>query len=75
MSERSITTTHSTHRQINRIWLGCLLALAFQVIVSSTAVAADEYRKVSVADPYLEMHTGPGRGYPIFHVVDRGETV
>jgi hypothetical protein len=30
---------------------------------------------VAVADPYLEMHTGPGRGYPIFHVVDRGETV
>ena len=21
------------------------------------------------------MHTGPGRGYPIFHVIDRGETV
>ena len=30
---------------------------------------------VAVADPYLEMHTGPGRGYPIFHVVDRGERV
>ena len=30
---------------------------------------------MAVADPYLEMHTGPGRGYPVFHVVDRGETV
>ncbi len=30
---------------------------------------------MAVADPYLEMHTGPGRGYPKFHVVDRGETV
>jgi len=30
---------------------------------------------VAVADPYLEMHTGLGRGYPIFHVVDRGESV
>ena len=30
---------------------------------------------MAVADPYLEMHTGPGRGYPIFHVVDRGESV
>jgi len=28
-----------------------------------------------VADPYLEMRTGPGRGYPIFHVIDRGEDV
>jgi hypothetical protein len=40
------------------------------------AEAADEiYRKVAVADPYLEMYTGPGRGYPIFHVVDRGQQV
>lgn len=30
---------------------------------------------MTVADPYLEMRTGPGRGYPIFHVVDRGEDV
>ena len=30
---------------------------------------------MTVADPYLEMRTGPGRGYPIFHVVDRGENV
>ncbi len=30
---------------------------------------------MAVADPYLEMHTGPGRGYPIFHVVDRGESI
>ena len=39
------------------------------------ARAADDYRSVTVADPYLEMRTGPGRGYPIFHVVDRGEDV
>ena len=33
-----------------------------------TAEAADvrHYDKVAVADPYLEMHTGPGRGYPDF---------
>lgn len=30
---------------------------------------------VSVADPYLELHTGPGRGYPITFVVPRGEDV
>lgn len=28
-----------------------------------------------VADPYLELHTGPGRGYPVFHVVERGASV
>ena len=38
-------------------------------------MAADEYRSVTVADPYLEMRTGPGRGYPVYNVVDRGESV
>jgi uncharacterized protein YgiM (DUF1202 family) len=28
-----------------------------------------------VADPYLELHTGPGRGYPIFDIAVRGESV
>jgi hypothetical protein len=30
---------------------------------------------VTVADPYLEMRSGPGRGFPVFHVVERGESV
>lgn len=30
---------------------------------------------VKVADPYIEIHTGPGRGYPIFYVVARGDWV
>lgn len=28
-----------------------------------------------MADPYLELHTGPGRGYPIFDIAERGERV
>jgi hypothetical protein len=31
--------------------------------------------QVSVADAYLELHIGPGRRYPVFHVVARGETI
>ena len=46
-----------------------------QICVAVPAWAEENYRTVTVADPYLEMHTGPGRGYPIFHVVARGETV
>lgn len=40
-----------------------------------TAANADEYAQVVVAEPYLEMRTGPGRGYPVFHVVERGASV
>jgi hypothetical protein len=31
--------------------------------------------RLEVMDPYIEMHTGPGRGYPVFHVVEQGETI
>ena len=33
-----------------------------------------EYR-VKIADPFIELHTGPGSGYPIYYVVDRGTEV
>jgi hypothetical protein len=42
---------------------------------ATPAVADEAYYQVRVAEPYLELHTGPGRGYPVFHVVDRGELV
>ncbi len=36
---------------------------------------AREYLQVFVVAPYLELHTGPGRGYPVFDVVDRDGSV
>jgi hypothetical protein len=34
-----------------------------------------ESGRVEVVEPYIEMHTGPGRGYPVFNVVEQGETI
>ena len=53
---------------------GLILLLASTLFVNTTT-NADELAEVKVADPYLEMRTGPGEGYPIFHVVDRDEFV
>jgi hypothetical protein len=50
-------------------------ALMLQTCLSVNVQADEVYKTVSVADPYLEMRTGPGGGYPKFHVVDRGESV
>lgn len=47
--------------------------LLFFLAAISTAWA--EGLEVTVVDPYLELHTGPGRGFPIVHVVERGATV
>lgn len=30
---------------------------------------------MAVDAPYIELHTGPGRGYPIYHVVERNDVV
>jgi hypothetical protein len=30
---------------------------------------------LEVVEPFIEMHTGPGRGYPVFNVVEQGETI
>ena len=51
------------------------ILLLLQYLFAAPALADDEYYEVQVAEPYLELHTGPGRGYPVFHVVDRGEMV
>jgi len=75
MSERSTTTIPSTLRSIS-IGRACvLLLLLSQALFAVSARAAGEAATVTVADPYLEMRTGPGVGYPKFHVVDRGDTV
>jgi uncharacterized protein YgiM (DUF1202 family) len=42
---------------------------------AAVAQADDLKQKILVADPFIELHTGPGRGYPVFHVVERGREV
>lgn len=50
------------------------LLLALLLCALPTALNAAPVT-VTVADPYLELHTGPGRGYPVTWVVPRGEEV
>jgi hypothetical protein len=61
------------HGWIRRAGLAISL-LVLLLAASQPVTAADEYQVV-VTDPYLELHTGPGRGYPVFYVIDRGLTV
>lgn len=45
------------------------------MIPIAPAPAAGKHEQVQVAEPYLELRTGPGRGYPVTQVVERGEWV
>ncbi len=41
------------------------------LLLAPLSCGARELLQVFVTAPYLELHTGPGRGYPVFHVVPR----
>lgn len=49
----------------------CLAALA----AAAPAAAQERYQQVEVRDAFIEMHSGPGRGYPVFHIAERGEVI
>jgi opacity protein-like surface antigen len=59
--------------RVRRLALAGLLLLAS--LCAPALSAAREYLQLFVAEPYLELHTGPGRGYPVFHVVPRDGSV
>lgn len=63
------------HSILNAMQIGRWVVLALCLQLASLAVADDGYFTVVIVDPYIELHTGPGRGYPITYVIDRGEHV
>jgi hypothetical protein len=52
-----------------------LVAACVSLHFVTPAQARDKHYVVVVTEPFLELHTGPGRGYPRFHVAQRGEQV
>jgi len=60
-------------RSAHHFALAGLLLLAG--LLTPRVSAATEYLQLFVTQPYLELHTGPGRGYPVFHAVPRDESV
>ncbi len=63
---------------IGRLLLGCLLLAGQPVFAQgwfSNWFTADEPLQVSIDDAFINVYSGPGRGYPIFHVVEREEII
>ncbi len=57
---------------------GLLLPGLFVLLVLMLSVAQAEKEpvlQVKIADPFVELHTGAGSRYPIFHVIDRGSRI
>jgi hypothetical protein len=51
------------------------LVLLVQALHGGLANAAAKSLVLVVTDPYLEMHSGPGRGFPVVYVVERDEVL
>jgi len=49
------------------------LVLLMQALHVGVAQAAEKFLDLVVTDPYIEMHSGPGRGYPVTYVIGRDE--
>jgi hypothetical protein len=45
------------------------------VPVADSVPGGEKVERVQVTDPYIELHTFAGRGYPIFYVAARGEWI
>lgn len=59
------------HKRLARIaLLGALLMLPL-----ADATFAKELAEARIVEPYIELHTGPGRGYPVFHVAEEGTSL
>ncbi|MET0292463.1 MAG: SH3 domain-containing protein, partial [Steroidobacteraceae bacterium] len=50
-----------------------LLLIGSALAPRTAAAAEDEYLQLFVTEPYLELHLGPGRGYPVVQVIPRGD--
>jgi uncharacterized protein YgiM (DUF1202 family) len=69
-----MSTTTTLSRLIAALfWLAAMAWPAHAQQTASAGVLVSE--KLTVADPFLEMRTGPGRGYPVYFVVERGQAV
>lgn len=52
-----------------------MLIIIFSLLSLTVQGKEERAIRVQIADPFIEVHTGPGRGYPIFHVVEQGAWV
>ncbi len=44
-------------------------------MLNARTVLSEVLDTVTVADPYIELRTGPGRGYPVYYVAERGAKI
>ena len=59
---------------ISSAWL-MITTLIIAMLFPPMTHAADNYREVKIADPFIELHSGPGRGFPVFYIEERDQSI
>jgi hypothetical protein len=60
---------------ITALWLGCLWAGPASAQLVGEAAEAAAADRLQVTEPFIELRTGPGRGFPVSQVVQRHEGI
>lgn len=58
-----------------RLALGTAILVLSWPAFTADGDRGDSVMRLEVIDPYAEIRTGPGRGYPVFYAVEQGETI
>jgi hypothetical protein len=58
-----------------RVFFGAFFVACIGVCGVVSQAQAAEPERVQITDPYIELRTGPGRGFPIFYVAPREEWI
>ena len=53
----------------------CTFVFAIVALINLPSYAQDVPVYSTVVEPYIELHTQPGRSYPVFYIAERGESV
>lgn len=71
--------SESSQHRVRAVFRQVLQGLALVCVLGTAALpalAADTPpERLQVSDPYIELHTGAGRGYPVFHIAEKGEWI
>ena len=55
---------------------GVITMLAIVLLVSLPNLSyAENLERLQIIDPFIELHTGPGEGYPVLNIGKRGESI
>jgi uncharacterized protein YraI len=57
------------------IALGARAARAADAPQVATSQTSSDTERLQITDPYVELHTGPGRGFPVFFVAPRAQWI